>query len=101
MQLLNKSVEPDFDSLYTDDIRESEKHEIISKISQCVDCGDLSLSKAEKIFEEVKFAMANFVMKHEYGAAYYDHQDMHFWLEEKANPEGAAQLDSIISAYLK
>lgn len=101
MQVLNKSIAPDFDSLYADDIREAEKHEIIARISQFVDCSEHSLCKAEKIFDEVKYAMANFVMKHEYGAAYYDNQDMHFWLEERANPEGAAQLDSVISAYLK
>ncbi len=101
MQVLNKNVAPDFDQLYADDIRESEKHEIISTISRFVDSSDHSLCKAERIFDEIKYAMASFVMKHEYGAAYYNNEDMHFWLEERANPEAAAQLESMISTYLK
>ena len=101
MQVLKKNEAPDFDSIYAEEIRESEKHDIISRISQYVEGDDHCICKAERIFDEMKFAMASFVMKHEYGAAYFDHQDMHFWLEEHSNPKGAEKLESIIDSYLK
>ncbi|MBN2435372.1 MAG: hypothetical protein JXK07_08930 [Spirochaetes bacterium] len=91
--------EQDVQSACRGEIKECEKHEIISSISQIISDCPSSIAKAEQIFDLVKYSIAQYVVKYEMESVYYSNQDLQFMLEEKTSPESVDALYSIIEQF--
>ncbi|MFW6365810.1 MAG: hypothetical protein ACOC2H_04970 [Spirochaetota bacterium] len=101
MPLTEKINQKDLKKACKDDVYECDKHDLIAQIATMIDCRNPgSLCKAEEIFDQMKYSIAHFIMKHEFGPAYYSNEDMYFKMEEKAQPAAVDQLNSVIDKYL-
>lgn len=101
MPIKEKLKEIDIHTVCREEIRECDKHDLIVEISRMIDSENpAALCKAEKIFDEMKYSIAHYIMKHEFGPAYYSNQDICFQLEEKAHPGAVEELNSVINKYL-
>jgi hypothetical protein len=100
MPITEKIHEKDLQGVCRDDIRESEKHDIILSISQLISDCPSSIAKAEQIFDSVKYCVAQHIVKYELESVYYSNPDMQYMLEEKSSPESTDRLHSVIDQFL-
>jgi hypothetical protein len=86
-----------------DEIMECDEHEIVAKISTFLGEEPCEFCKAEKIFNEMKYEIARYIIAHEYccDAASKKSEDLLLWLDEKTSPLGVRQLVETIEKYLK
>lgn len=96
-KLLNK---PLWGRDYRDELEEIDKHEIIVKIAEIIGNCPSNLRKAEEILETIKYAVANYVVNHEYNSLKGVDADFLLWLDSKANPHHAQKLSEFFSKYL-
>ncbi len=87
-----------------DQVKESDKHDIIVQITEMIDGNPLSMSTAERIFESIRYDIAKYILTHEYMNDMQNccsDQNYIMWIEEKSSPDGLRQLSGIINKYLK
>lgn len=90
-----------FDNGYRDEIKEINKHEIIVKISEILGEKPSDLCRAEEIFENIKFEIANYIIHHEYNCERGINADLLLWLDSKTNPGKMQKLNNFIEKYIK
>jgi hypothetical protein len=77
-----------------------QKHEIISKMSSMIGEDTRSLMQAEELFENFKYMIAEYVVKHEFNCESKLSVQMVLWLEQKREPTAMHPLHGIIGQYL-
>lgn len=83
-----------------EEIKECDKHDLIMKISEILGDEACKICVAEQIFDEVKYGIAQYVMKYECESAYYENEDVQFFLEEKSNPQAVNELNAMVNKFL-
>lgn len=93
------------DSIFTDswreELREIDKHEIVAKISDQLGPCPTNLNVAERIFEDLKFEIAKYVIHHIYSREEGIRSRLLIWLDNRTNPDNAAKLSDFIDKYMK
>ena len=86
-----------------EELRETDKHEIIAKMSDIMGGDPENLSMAEKIFDEIRFEVTKYVLHHEYcrEKKYGIRSKLLLWLETKINPKDVAEVSNFFSKYIK
>jgi len=83
-----------------EEIRECDKHEIISKISDIIGPCPGNFCVAETIFDQIKYDIAKYIINHEFCDIEVE-DSLLKWLEEKSSPESIEKLTRFIDFYLK
>lgn len=83
-----------------DEVSLMHKHEIIRQISSFIGDDAGSLTQAEEIFENFRYMMAEYVLKHEFNCESKLSVQMVLWLEQKCQPQAMSPLQGIIGQYL-
>jgi hypothetical protein len=96
--MLNNSI---FDDNCMSEIKEMNKHEIIIKICDIIGPCAANLGTSEKIFEALKFDIANFIIHHEYNSPMGISSDLLLWLDSRVNPKKARKLTAFFNRYLR
>ncbi|MBV6493074.1 MAG: hypothetical protein LDLANPLL_01089 [Turneriella sp.] len=78
-----------------------QKHEIIRQMSMCMGADIECLQHAEKLFDNFKYLITEYVVKHEFNRENKLSMQMVLWLEEKCCPTSMAPLHSVITEYLQ
>lgn len=82
------------------EIAEMDRHEIICRIAGFLGTEPSCLSLAEKMFNNIKYQITEYVLKHEFNNENDLSVQLAIWLEQKQAPELMQPLHSIISRYL-
>lgn len=94
----------EFRDIYPDccceEIKECDKHEIISKISDLLGPCPGNLCVAETIFDQIKYDIAKYIINHEFCDVGVE-DSLTAWLEEKSSPQAIERLSDFIDNYLK
>jgi hypothetical protein len=77
-----------------------DKHEIIRQMSSFLGTDPQALTQAEEIFENFKYMIAEYVVKHEFNCESKLSVQMVLWLEQKCQPTAMHPLHNIIGQYL-
>jgi len=88
-------------SEYSTEISEMEKHEIILEIAGYLGNEPDNISLAEKIFDNLKYSIAEFVLKHEFNEESNLSVQLALWVENRKKPELYKPLQDVIDRYLK
>lgn len=83
------------------EISEMERHEIISDIAIKMGNSPEYLSVAEKIFDDIKYAVTEYVLKHEFNEESGLSVQVALWLEKRKEPALYKPLEFVINKYLK
>ena len=86
-----------------EELKETDKHEIIAKINEVMGDSPENLTMAEKIFEQVRFEVTKYVLHHEYCREKKSgvRSKLLLWLETKINPKDVAEISNFFSKYIK
>lgn len=93
--------ESPFTSTCKEELKQTQKHEMICKISQILGPCPSNFSKAEMIFDAIKFDIAQYVIHHEYNARCGVSTDLLLWLDSKLDPGKAECVSNFFNKYLK
>jgi hypothetical protein len=96
----DKIHKKDADPLHKE-IADMEKHEVIAYIASCIGDSPRYLSKAEIIFDEIKYSVTEYVLKHEFNEESALSVQVALWLEKRKEPALFKPLEDIINKYLK
>ncbi|MDH4127839.1 MAG: hypothetical protein OEV44_03735 [Spirochaetota bacterium] len=83
------------------EIADMEKHEVIAYIASCIGDSPKHLTKAENIFDEIKYTVTEYVLKHEFNEENGLPVQVALWLEKRREPALFKPLEEIINKYLK
>jgi hypothetical protein len=86
---------------YKKELKEMNKHEIISKMAEMLGSSPCELVKAEKIFNRMKYMIADYIIHHEYNSQKGISMDLITWLDSQADPNRSKRLNKFISRFLK
>lgn len=78
-----------------------QKHEIIRQMSSLIGQNPQALTQAEQLFENFKYMIAEYVVKHEFNCESKLSVQMVLWLEQKCEPTAMHPLHGIIGQYLQ
>ena len=78
-----------------------EKHEIITDIARHLGNDAFCLGQAEELFNQIKYHVTDYVLKHEYNLDNRLSVQIAMWLEERKKPQSMEPLGNIIQNYLK
>lgn len=78
-----------------------QKHEIIRQMSSVIGQNPQSMTQAEQLFEDFKYMIAEYVVKHEFNCESKLSVQMVLWLEQKCQPTAMHPLHGIIGQYLQ
>ncbi len=81
-------------------LKESQKHELICAIGQYLGSSPSHLALAERIFEDLKFEIAKYIIHHEYHSPKGVSTELLLWLDSKSEPAKARSLGEFICKYL-
>jgi hypothetical protein len=81
-------------------LKESQKHELICAIAQYLGPSPANLALAERIFEDLKFEIAKYIIHHEYHSPKGVSAELLLWLDSKSEPAKAKSLGEFICKYL-
>ncbi len=81
------------------EVAEREKHEIIAKVAQYIGEDPTALAKAEKLFEELKYLIARYVLRYEFNKTYKLSLSVALWLDHKCFSSGTTS--SPLEEFLK
>ncbi len=95
---LSESV---FGDGYVKELKEMDKHEIIVEIAEILGASSSALHDAEEIFKSIKYAIANYIIHHEYDSPNGVDADLLLWLDSRINPGNARKLNKFISKLFK
>jgi hypothetical protein len=90
-----------FGESWLNEVKEIDKHEILVKISDKLGSDPKNLTKAEDIFESLRFDIAKYVLHHEYSKENHIRSKLLLWLDSKINPDNAEKLNQFCHKYLK
>ncbi len=90
-----------FGEKYRSELKEINKHEIIVKIAEMLGPSPCELSKAEVIFDRVKYVIANYIIHHEYDPTKGVSADLLLWLDSQTDPNKSKRLNKFISRFFK
>lgn len=90
-----------FGDNYRKELREMNKHDIIAKIAEMLGPSPCELGKAEMIFNQVKYIIANYIIHHEYNSPKGVSTDLLAWLDSQTYPDKSKKLSKFISKFLK
>jgi hypothetical protein len=92
-----------YSKICREEMMECDEHEIVAKISTFLGGEPCEFCKAEKIFNEMKYEIARYIVAHEYcnKIASNKSEDLLLWLDEKTSPLGVRRLVETIEKYLK
>lgn len=82
-------------------IAEMEKHEVIAHIASKMGDSPRFLTDAEKIFDEIKYSVTEYVLKHEFNEENSLSVQVALWLEKRKEPDLYKPLEFVINKYLK
>ena len=85
----------------TSEIAEMEKHELICNMAIMLGSDADSLSQAESLFNQLKYQITEYVLKHEYNYSHSLPVNISLWLEQQKEPKAVAPLKNLIQTYLK
>ncbi len=83
------------------EIAEMDKHELLCCIASSFGNDPAFFNLAEDIFDQLKYRITEYVLKHEYNRENNLSVDLTLWLEEQKSPKAAHPLHSLIHNYLK
>ncbi len=81
-------------------LKETQKHELICKISQIMGPSPSNIAMAEKIFDSIKFELAKYIIHHEYDSPRGVSAELLLWLDSKSEPRKAKSLFEFLFKYL-
>lgn len=84
-----------------DELSAMERHEVITEIAQILGDDPALFNQAEKIFDSVRYRMAEYVLKHEYNKDSGVSVFLTLWLENKRQPESLNPLEDVIRNYFQ
>ncbi|MBN2403060.1 MAG: hypothetical protein JXN64_11760 [Spirochaetes bacterium] len=90
-----------FGDNYRKELMEMNKHDIIVKIAEMLGPSPCELTKAEMIFNQVKYIIANYIIHHEYNSPKGVSTDLLAWLDSQTYPDKSKKLNKFISKFLK
>ena len=90
-----------FGDHYSREIKEINKHEIIVRIAEMLGPSPCELGKAEKIFNQMKYNIANYIIHHEYNSSKGVSTELLTWLDSQSNPDKSRKLNKFISKFIK
>jgi hypothetical protein len=90
-----------FGDRYRKELMEMNKHDIIARIAEMLGPSPNELGKAEMIFNQVKYVIANYIIHHEYNSPKGVSTDLVAWLDSQTNPDKSKRLNKFISKFLK
>jgi hypothetical protein len=90
-----------FGDSYKKELMEMNKHDIIAKIAEMLGPSPCELGKAEIIFNQVKYNIANYIIHHEYNSPKGVSTDLLAWLDSQTNPDKSKRLNKFIAKFLK
>ncbi|MES0492021.1 MAG: hypothetical protein ABUK01_18655 [Leptospirales bacterium] len=83
------------------EVTEMDKHEVVVKLASLLGNEPEALSHAESIFDEVKYSITEFVLKHEFNEESSLSVQVALWLEKRREPGLYKPLESVINKYLR
>lgn len=83
-----------------DEVSLMQKHEIIRRMASTLGSEAESLAQAEDLFDNFKYMISEYVLKHEFNCESKLSVQMVLWLEEKCQPHSMNPLQNIIGQYL-
>jgi len=83
------------------EIADMERHDVIAYIASCIGDSPTHLSKAEEIFNSIKYSVTEYVLKHEFNEESGLSVQVALWLEKRRQPALFKPLEDIINKYLK
>ena len=90
-----------FGDNYRNELKEINKHEIIVKIAEMIGPSPVELGRAEQIFDRLKYAIADFIIHHEYNSPKGVSVDLLAWLDSQADPDKSERLNKFISKLIR
>jgi hypothetical protein len=81
------------------DILETEKHDIVVKMSEMMHMGPKGLGLAETLFDNVKYLIARYVIRFEFNKNLPLSTQLALWLDMKLMPEQKDMMEKIINQY--
>ncbi|MBN2039847.1 MAG: hypothetical protein JW864_07400 [Spirochaetes bacterium] len=90
-----------FGDEYRGELKEINKHEIIVKIAEMLGSTPYELGKAERIFNRMKYLIANYIINHEYNSCKGISTDLLLWLDSQSDSANSRKLNKFISRYMK
>ncbi len=89
------------DFLERKEICESQKHEVIMSIADRLDMGPEGISKAEKIFDELRYAITNFVVHYEFNESVPLSTQLALWLDMKMMPRQKKRMELVFNHFFR
>ena len=83
------------------EIAEMEKHELLNRMAAYMGSDPARLSDAEHMFEDIKYCITEYVLKHEFNEKNGLSVQVALWLEKRKEPDLYKPLENIIHTYLK
>lgn len=96
-----EKIQSNIETEWSNELAELKKHDIISEIASYFGHDPEFLQPAEDVFDQIKYRVAEYVLKYEYNCESNLSVEMALWLEEKQTPEAKGPLSDIIGHYLK
>ncbi|MDH4199581.1 MAG: hypothetical protein OEV66_04290 [Spirochaetia bacterium] len=96
----DKIIKKDTDPVHKE-VADMERHEIISFLGSCMGDSPMYLTKAEKVFDEIKYSITEYVLKHEFNEESGLSVQVALWLEKRKEPALYQPLEYVINKYLK
>ncbi len=90
-----------FADTWRDELRDIDKHEIVSVICEKIGPCPSNFSVAEAIFEDMKYEITKYVIHHIYSREDGVRSRLLLWLDEKTNPDNTIKLSDFINKYFK
>lgn len=78
---------------------EDKKHDIIVQIADLLNDGPRGIAHAEKIFEELKYVIANYVIRYEFNEKVPLSTQLALWLDMKMEPRQEKRLERVINHF--
>ena len=78
-----------------------DRHEIIVKLCDVIGPCPSNLSKAEELFETLRYEIANYVLHHDYKSSRGVSADLLLWLDGQCNPDQAQAFRALMGRFIK
>lgn len=93
-------IDVESENLITTEMAEMDKHEIICKIASHMGDDPSLFSKAEDLFEIIKYKTTEYVLRHEFNHDSRLSVQLTLWLEQKQEPTSFNLLEQVMHKYL-
>lgn len=83
------------------ELREMDRHEIVVKICEIIGPCPSNLAKADELFNQIRYEIANYVLHHDYASTRGVSADLLLWLDDRCNPDQADAFRRLMGRFLK